>query len=222
MKLVSWSRLVSVNRSSINNHTKIVHWLLSTSTATLNRHHSCYLWWAPDASWSPRDEIGETIPTQSSQHKGYTPLHMYSYNPFAHHCLSVSSGVFNWWKSMIGKPINQSIPIDWSSIININQLIDIDCHRLSISSIGYPGYSAWSCVHSERSFCHDCLHILCFYYINTIEIPGEILRENMISSHVKRSPLLWLHNKLLLLQEKAIKVLFTVCCNGVWLPSWIT
>jgi len=50
---------------------------------------------------------------------------------------------------------NQSITtqifaIDWSSIININRLndidwyrlvsIDIDCHRLSILSIGYPGH----------------------------------------------------------------------------------
>ena len=38
------------------------------------------------------------------------------------------------------------------------------------------------------------------YYINTNEIPGELSRENMISSHVKRSPLLWLHNKSRLLQ----------------------
>ena len=34
------------------------------------------------------------------------------------------------------------------------------------------------------------------YYINTNEIPGELSRENMLSSHVKRSLLLWLHNKL--------------------------
>ena len=34
-------------------------------------------------------------------------------------------------------------------------------------------------------------------YINTSEIPSELSRENynMLSSHVKRSPLLWLHNK---------------------------
>ena len=32
--------------------------------------------------------------------------------------------------------------IDWSSIININQSIDTDCHRLSILSIGYPGLYA--------------------------------------------------------------------------------
>ena len=38
------------------------------------------------------------------------------------------------------------------------------------------------------------------YYINTNEIPGELWRENVISTHVKRSPLLWLHNKSRLLQ----------------------
>ena len=34
-----------------------------------------------------------------------------------------------------------------------------------------------------------------FYKINTNEIPVELSRENMISSHVKISPLLWLHKK---------------------------
>ena len=43
------------------------------------------------------------------------------------------------------------------------------------------------------------------YYISTNEIPGELRGENIISSHVKtkgrlsshrkKSPLLWLHNK---------------------------
>ena len=37
--------------------------------------------------------------------------------------------------------------------------------------------------------------IFSIYYINTNEIPSELLRENLISSHVKISPLLWLHNK---------------------------
>ena len=44
------------------------------------------------------------------------------------------------------------------------------------------------------------------YYINTNEIPGELLRENLISSHVKISPLLWLHNKSRLSHQKTIKV----------------
>ena len=51
-----------------------------------------------------------------------------------------------------------------------------------------------------------------FYYINTNEIQGELSRENMIftcennmlSSHVKRTPLLWLHNKSRLSQEKCL------------------
>ena len=43
-------------------------------------------------------------------------------------------------------------------------------------------------------------------YINTNEIPGELSHENMLSSHVKISPLLWLHNELRLLHQKTIKV----------------
>ena len=35
---------------------------------------------------------------------------------------------------------------------------------------------------------------LLIYYINTSEIPSEFSRKNFISSHVKRSPSLWLHN----------------------------
>ena len=44
------------------------------------------------------------------------------------------------------------------------------------------------------------------YYINTNEIPGELSRENLISSHVKISLLLWLHNKSRLSHQKPIKV----------------
>ena len=44
------------------------------------------------------------------------------------------------------------------------------------------------------------------YYINTNEIPGELSRENLISSHVKISPLLWLHNKSRLSHQKTIKL----------------
>lgn len=39
------------------------------------------------------------------------------------------------------------------------------------------------------------LQITVIYYLNTNEIPGERLRENMISSHVARSPFLSLRNK---------------------------
>ena len=44
------------------------------------------------------------------------------------------------------------------------------------------------------------------YYINTIEIPGELSRENLISSRVKISPLLWLHNRSSLSHQKTLKV----------------
>ena len=37
--------------------------------------------------------------------------------------------------------------------------------------------------------------IIVNYYINTNEIPSELSREILISSQVKISPLLWLHNK---------------------------
>ena len=48
--------------------------------------------------------------------------------------------------------------------------------------------------------------IHCFIFINTNEIPGELSRENLISSHVKISPLLWLHNKSHLSHQTTIKV----------------
>jgi len=41
----------------------------------------------------------------------------------------------NWYQSIT----TQILVIDGSLIIHINWLIDIDCHRLSILSIGYPG-----------------------------------------------------------------------------------
>ena len=44
------------------------------------------------------------------------------------------------------------------------------------------------------------------YYINANEIPGELSHKNLISSHVKISPLLWLHNKSRLSHQKTIKV----------------
>ena len=49
--------------------------------------------------------------------------------------------------------------------------------------------------------------LLDFYYINTNEIPGELSCENnTLSSHVKISPLLWLHNKWRLSHQKTFKV----------------
>ena len=57
-----------------------------------------------------------------------------------------------------------------------------------------------------------------FYYIKTVEIPGELSRENLISSHVKISPLLWLHNKSHLSHQKTIKVKwFGSSLHGVYI-----
>ena len=42
------------------------------------------------------------------------------------------------------------------------------------------------------------------YYINTNEIPSELSCENLISSRVKISLLLWLHDKLHLSHQKTI------------------
>ena len=44
--------------------------------------------------------------------------------------------------------------------------------------------------------------VIVLYYINTNEIPGELSRENTISSHVKRLRLLWLHDTSRLSQQK--------------------
>ena len=44
------------------------------------------------------------------------------------------------------------------------------------------------------------------YDTNISEIPGELWRKNLTSSHVKISPLLWLHNKSRLSHQKTVKV----------------
>ena len=50
--------------------------------------------------------------------------------------------------------------------------------------------------HSNIKFISSRYRVISsIHYINTSEIPSELSRENFISSHVKRSPLLWLHNK---------------------------
>ena len=64
-----------------------------------------------------------------------------------------------------------------------------------------------------------------FYYINTNEIQGELSRENMIftcennmlSSRVKRSPFLWLHNKSRLSQEKKCLTEMVLYFMGVYI-----
>ena len=68
IKLVNWYRLVLTNRWSIDNHIKIVHRLASIGTGPRNRRHARYLLSDhPPFLGSPGDEIGKTIPTQTSQ-----------------------------------------------------------------------------------------------------------------------------------------------------------
>ena len=90
IKLVNWYWLVLANRWSIDNHIKIVHRLASIGTGPRNRRHARYLSDHPPFLGSPGDEIGKTIPTQTSQRKEYTLLHAYLNYPLARHCLSVS------------------------------------------------------------------------------------------------------------------------------------
>ena len=72
IKLVNWYRLVSVNRWSIDNHTKTVHRLLSIGTATSNRPHAHARY--------PSDQrplLGDRY--ESWQNKTtQSPLHVYS------------------------------------------------------------------------------------------------------------------------------------------------
>ena len=69
IKLVNWYQLISVNRWSIDNHTKIVH--ASMGRGPRNRPYARYLSDHPPFLGSPGDETGETIPTQSSQRKEF-------------------------------------------------------------------------------------------------------------------------------------------------------
>ena len=56
------------------------------------------------------------------------------------------------------------------------------------------GYISNVCSFFEPFFAQKKLKIP-FYYVNTSEIPSELSCENFISSHVKISLSLWLHNK---------------------------
>ena len=62
LKLLNWYRLASVNRWSIDNHTKIVHRLASIGTVPRNRRHAHYLSDHPPFLGSPVDKTGKTIP----------------------------------------------------------------------------------------------------------------------------------------------------------------
>ena len=54
-----------------------------------------------------------------------------------------------------------------------------------------------------------------FYYINTNEIPGELSRENLISSHVKILPLVWQSVKIL----PFLFLLASTVKPPTWIPS---
>ena len=56
--IINWYQLVLVNRWSINNNTKTVHWLLSINTATSNKRLASYLSDHPPFLGRPGDETG--------------------------------------------------------------------------------------------------------------------------------------------------------------------
>ena len=58
-KINNWYQLVSVNRWSIDNHTKTVHRLVSIGTFNSNRRHARYLSDHPPFLGSPGDKIGK-------------------------------------------------------------------------------------------------------------------------------------------------------------------
>ena len=91
IKLVNWYRMVSANRSPIDNHTKTVNWLLSIGSEASNRCHSRYLSDHLLFLGSPGDEIGKTNsdPVFSTQ-RLYSVARVLDYRPVARHCLSVS------------------------------------------------------------------------------------------------------------------------------------
>ena len=89
IKLVNWYRLISVNRWSIDNHTKTVHRLLSIGTITSNRRRARYLYDQNPILGGPGDEVGKTNPAQSSQRKEY-PVARVLELPLARHSVSVS------------------------------------------------------------------------------------------------------------------------------------
>ena len=67
------------------------------------------------------------------------------------------------------------------------------------------------------------LFIIFYYYINTNEIPSELSRENLIYSHVKISPLLWLRNKSRLSHQKLSKwngLVFHWCLYNKYNITW--
>ena len=78
--ILAWGIQIDGNGWSENQSIKLVncHGLSSIGTGPQNRRHARCLFDHLPFLGSPGNEIGKTIPTQSSQCKEYTPLHMYS------------------------------------------------------------------------------------------------------------------------------------------------
>ena len=76
------------------------------------------------------------------------------------------------------------------------------------------------CVWYMACSCFRC-PITLIYYINITEIPGELWRENMIIfTHMKRSLLLWLHNKLCLSQWNWNALVYHECLYNTQNITW--
>ena len=217
MKLVSWSRLVSANRWSINDHTKIVHQLLLTDTATLNRHHSCYLWWAPDATWSPGDEIkvkqfqpsllnAKDIPRCTCTQITHLPIIAFPFHPE----YSIDG---NRWSE------NQSIT---ARVVIDYQYQSINWYWLVLTDIDFIDWIPQvKCMimHSFRTLVSSRLFTYMFLlYKHQWNTRWDFVRKHDILIHMWKDHRCYdniincfFHRKKLL-----------KCCSGVWLPSWIT
>ena len=135
IKLVNWYRLVSANRWSIDNHTKIVHRLLSIGTATSNRRHAR---WKMDTCGRGDEEKEESIVLLLT----FKAL-KWNVQPFCNQSILIVINLFTdcYWKSIpIDSHTNlrhglvidyQYQSINWYRLV----LIDIDCHRLFKSHV---------------------------------------------------------------------------------------
>ena len=91
--------------------------------------------------------------------------------------------------------------------------VEFHVGSLLYSEMVFSAYSSWFSPFLESLIVVDVLPFnRKLYYINTNEIAGErkldifTCENNMLSSRVKISPLLWLHDKSRLSHQKTIKV----------------
>ena len=117
--------------------------------------------------------------------------------------------------------------LEWQRLACLYLIILVS--YVTFHSCVYASFNTIICSPIHWKFCKWKIlqiHVLGkpFCYINTRETRcafaqkhGIFARENnMLSSHVKRLPLLWLHNKLCLSQEKAIKMKW-FCISSVFI-----